>query len=157
MGVSDTEYCLILLHALPTSYEVLASTILAAGAPNTLKHTEITTRILNEEGHRSSPSGSSLNVVAKAPIKASDGKGKKQDHSQLMCHYCNKKGHIQPDCRKKKKDEADKAKKGESSSGTKAANSHVLVTKPTVEQDAFITEVPEDYEIGVAMYAAKCV
>jgi hypothetical protein len=155
MGVSDTQYCLILLHALPTSYEVLASTILAAGTPNTLKHAEITVHILNEEGRCSSPSGSSLNTAAKAPIKASGSKGKKWDHSQLMCHYCNKKGHIQPDCRKKKKDEADKAKKGESSSVTKAANSHVLVTKPTVERGAFITEVPEDYEIGVAMYAAE--
>ena len=51
MGVTDIQYCLILLHALPTSYEVLASTILASGTPATLKHAEITARILNEEGH----------------------------------------------------------------------------------------------------------
>ena len=31
MGVTDTQFCLILLHALPASYEVLASTILASG------------------------------------------------------------------------------------------------------------------------------
>ena len=72
MGVTDTQYCLILLHALPTSYEVLASTILAGGAPNTLRHTEITARIISEEARRSGPSGSSLNAAAKAPIKASD-------------------------------------------------------------------------------------
>ena len=35
MGITDTQYCLILLHALPASYEVLASTILVAGAPST--------------------------------------------------------------------------------------------------------------------------
>jgi hypothetical protein len=27
------------------------------------------------------------------------------DHSGLNCHYCGIKGHIQPDCRKKKRDE----------------------------------------------------
>jgi hypothetical protein len=27
------------------------------------------------------------------------------DHSNLSCHYCGIKGHIQPDCRKKKRDE----------------------------------------------------
>jgi hypothetical protein len=155
MGVTDTQYCLILLHALPASYEVLASTILAAGAPSTLKHAEVSAHILSEEGRCTGPSGSSLNLAAKAPIKAFGSKGKEWDHSQLTCHYCNKKGHIQPNCRKKKKDDAEKKKKEENSS--KAANSHVLVNKPTVEQGAFITEVPDDYKIGVAMYAAKCV
>src|ERR1700677_4533502 len=132
MGVTDIQYCLILLHALPTSYEVLSSTILASGTPATLKHAEITACILNEEGRRSGPSGSSLNAHARAPIKGK-GKGKKRDHSGLTCHYCNKKGHIQPDCRKKKKDEADKAKEGKSSSNTKAANAHVKVDTPSTE------------------------
>ena len=105
MGITDTQYCLILLNTLPASYEVLASTILAAGAPTTLKHTEITARILSEEARRCGPSGSSLNAAAKAPVKGK-GKGKKRDHSGLTCHYCNKVGHIKPDCRKRKKDEA---------------------------------------------------
>ena len=50
MGITDNQYCLILLHALPDSYEVLASTILASGGPDKLKHSEIIARILNEEG-----------------------------------------------------------------------------------------------------------
>ena len=37
MGVTDIQYCLILLHALPTSYEVLSSTILASGTPAMLR------------------------------------------------------------------------------------------------------------------------
>ena len=141
MGVTDIQYCLILLHALPPSYEVLASTILASGTPTTLKHAEITARILNEEGRRSGPSGSSLNAVARAPVKGS-GKGKKRDHSGLTCHYCNKKGHIKPDCRKRKKDE-EEAKKA-SSSGTKAANTHVKVDTPSTEWGASIEEVHEE-------------
>src|ERR1700742_2777276 len=147
MGITDIQYALILLHALPTSYEVLASTILAAGAPSTLKHSEIIARILNEEGRRSGSSNSSLNVAKAAPIKAA---GKKKDHSTLTCHYCNKMGHIKPDCCKKKKDEADKKKKeGASSNMNKAANTHVLVPST-----ATITEVV-DNNISVSLYAAE--
>ena len=147
MGVSDIQYCLILLHALPQSYEVVATTLLASGPASALKHSEITARILNEEGRKSGGS-SSLNA-ARAPIKS----GKKKDHSNLTCHYCNKKGHIQPDCRKKKKDEAQKKKEEESAvvttSGKKSANSHVLV--PTT---ASITEVNDD-ELDVGLYVAE--
>ena len=146
MGVTDTQYCLILLHALPPSYEVLASTILAGGMPNTLRHTEITARIISEDTRHTGPSGSSLNLASKAPIKAS-GKGKgKKDHSNLMCHYCNKKGHIKADCCKRKKDEEGKKKEEGSSSGAKATTSHIHVPSASIE---------EVNEIGVASYAAE--
>jgi len=145
MGVTDTQFCLILLHALPASYEVLASTILASGAPTTLKHSEIIARIINEEGLRS---GGSASLNKAAPIKQS-GKKKKKDHSSLTCHYCNKKGHIKPDCRKRKKDEEKKKEDSGSSgsSGSKAANTHVLV-----EAAASITEVNDDFT--AALYTA---
>src|SRR5713226_5419555 len=102
MGITDIQYCLILLNALPSSYEVVATTILALGALSMLSHTKIIARILNEEGWCSGNSAA-LNV-ARVPIK-SDGKKKRKDHSNLTCHYCNKKGHIQPDCQKKKWDD----------------------------------------------------
>src|SRR5712671_2909717 len=114
MGITDNQFCLILLHTLPDSYEVLASTILASSAPDKLKHSEIITQIINEEAHRS---GSLLNSAKVAPIKSSSNK--KKDHANLTCHYCNKKGHIKPDCRKKKKDEKDKKEK-ENALGNKA-------------------------------------
>ena len=148
MGITDIQYSLILIHALLTSYEVLASTILAAGGPSTLKHSEIIARIINEEGRRSGPSDSSLNSAKKAPIKAQK---KKKEYSDLTCHYCNKKGHIKPECRKKKKDEADKKKKEDASSGSKgdkAANSHILV-----QSTATICEV-DDNDISVSLCAA---
>jgi hypothetical protein len=50
MGVSDTQFCLILLHTLPASYKVLTSTILASGPATDLKHSEIIARVINEEG-----------------------------------------------------------------------------------------------------------
>ena len=119
MGVTDTQYCLILLNALPSSYEVVATTILASGAPSSLSHSEIIARILNEEGRRSGPSAALY--LARAPIK-SDGKKKRKDHSNLTCHYCNIKGHIQPDCRKKKQDESAAADNTEEeSSGSKSS------------------------------------
>src|SRR6202158_3666972 len=96
MGVTDVQYALLLLHALPPSYEVLVSTILASGVPSALVFAEITARILNEEGRRNGPSGSSsLHAARSPPIK---GKGRARDHPTLPCHYCQKKGHIKPDC-----------------------------------------------------------
>src|SRR5712672_1892326 len=141
MGITDNQFCLILLHALPDSYEVLASTILASRSPDQLKPSKIIAWILNEEGQRS---GSALSLnAAKAPIKSQ--KGKQQDHSNLTCHYCNKKGHIKPDCRKKKKDEKDKKDKENTSS--KAANTHVAV-----HTSASIEEINND--LHVSLYAA---
>jgi hypothetical protein len=146
MGIMDVQFCLILLNTLPASYKVLASTILASGASSALQHSEIITCILNEEGHRTSGSAF-LNMARAAPIK-SKSKGKGKDHSGLTCHYCQKKGHIKPNCCKLKKDEADGKKKEEgSSAGGKSANSHVLV-----ETTASITEVA-DNEISASLYA----
>ena len=149
MGVSDIQYSLILLNALPKSYEVVASTLLASGPASSLKYSEITARILNEEGRKSGPSAS-LNS-ARAPVKT--GKKKKKDHSNLTCHYCDRKGHIQPDCRKKKRDDAEKKRREEernAESSRTAVNSHVLI--PTT---ASVEEVNES-EIEFALYTAEC-
>ena len=82
MGITDVQFCLILLNALPTSYEVMASTILASGAPSALSHTEIIAQIINEEGCQAL-SGSLLNVARATLIKSSGGKKGKKDHSSL--------------------------------------------------------------------------
>ena len=146
-GITDSQYCLTLLNALPPSYEIVASTILASGDPANLKYSEIISRIINEEGRRAGPSAA-LNKAKAAPIR--QGGKKKKDHSNLTCHYCNKKGHIKPDCHKKKREEAEKKKKedGTATAGSKAANSHVLV--PTT---ASIMEVNDD--LTAALYAAE--
>jgi transposase InsO family protein len=97
-------------------------------------------------GDRRHAANPSLNAAQAAPIKS--GK-KKLDHSSLTCHYCQKKGHIKPNCQKKKWDEVEKKKKeeGSSASGSKSANSHVLV-----ETTASIMEVA-DNEITASLYA----
>ena len=106
--------------------------------------------IINKEGHQAS-SGSSLNAAKAAPIKSSSGKKGKKDHSGLTCHYCQKKGHIKPDCHKKKQDEVEKKTKeeGSSSGGNKSANSHILV-----ETSASIMKVA-DNEISASLYATQ--
>ena len=112
MGVSDVQYCLILLNALPSSYEVVASTLLASGPAASLKPSEIVARVLNEEGRKIGPSGS-LNAA----------RAGNQDHSNLICHYCKKQGHIQRDCRKKKRDEAkEKEENSEDGSSTDSSS-----------------------------------
>jgi len=86
MGVTETQYSLILLNALPPSYEAVATILLASSPPTSLKPSEISSRVINEEGRRAGP-GASLNAAARAPIKSSDkgkGKGKKKDHSNLV-------------------------------------------------------------------------
>jgi hypothetical protein len=122
MGVTETQYSLILLNALPSSYKIVATILLSSGPATSLKPSNISARVINEEGWQSGP-GASLNAAAHTPIKSSGkGKGKKRDHSTLTCHYCSKKGHIQPDCHKKKKDDVEKGKKdGALGSGQKAA------------------------------------
>ena len=159
MGVTDLQYSLILLNALPASYEVITTTILANASPSSLDYSEITAHILNEEGRRTGASGSSLNAARAAPIKAKD-KGKGRDHSNLTCHYCQKKGYIKPDCRKRKKDEAEQKKKegNASGSGNKAANSHQLVptTASIKEINKDLVESFDNNTIGVALYAASC-
>src|SRR6266571_1031132 len=136
MGVSDIQYCLILLNALPESYEVVATTLLASGPASDLKYSEITARILNEEGWKSGPSVS-LNA---AHI---DKKNK-----NLTCHYCNKKGHMERDCRKKKKDEAEKEEEDEDSSMSDSSDS-----KSESEKAAnALVYVPATAENGLNVY-----
>ena len=136
MGVSDTQYCFILLCALPDSYEVLTSTILTLSNCTNLHPSDVVTCIQNEEGCRNGGSAS-LNVIA--PIKGKgNGKAsssKKEKHANLTCHYCNKKWHIKPNCQKRKKDEADGKKKDkESGSSAKAVNSHIVETTASIQE-----------------------
>ena len=146
MKITDLQFCFILLKALPDSYSTVASTILAATAPDKLTPQILQERFLNEEGRRSAGSAS-LNKVA--PVK-------KGDKQKVKCHYCKKSGHKSNECRKKKRDEEEKDKdkkdKDKSSTNTpaKSVNTHTIV--PTT---ATITEIADsDEEIRVSAYSA---
>ncbi len=143
MGITDNQYALILLRALPASYEALQSILLVSGPAGTLSVEDIVAHAINEEGRRGL-NPTSLSAHNKAPVKSVAGK--KKDHSTLTCHYCQKKGHISPNCHKKKHDEKEKKKPGQASSsdGTKATNSHVH-TMASIEE-----VVSENESVGVA-------
>ena len=99
MGVSDTQYCFIILCALSDSYEMLTSTILTFDDPTNLHAGDVVTHIQNEEGCRnggSTPLNAITLIKGKGNGKASSSK--KEKHANLTCHYCNKKGHIKPNC-----------------------------------------------------------
>src|SRR6266404_2333649 len=125
MGITNNQYALILLCALPISYEALQSILLASGPAGTLSVEDIVACVINEEGCRSLNT-TSLSAHNKAPIKSTAGK--KRDRSNPTCHYCQKKGHISPNCHKKKCDEKEKKKPAQASSSdsAKATNSHGL-------------------------------
>ena len=141
MTITDLQYCFILLKALPDSYSTVASTILAASAPDKLTPKMLTDRFENEEGRRVASDPTSLNKIA--PVQKS---GDKSDKSKVKCYYCQKPGHKRNVCRKKKRDEEaedgkdkkDKDKDKSSSSG-KSVNTHIVV--PTT---ATITEIADD-------------
>ena len=152
MSITDLQYCFILLKALPESYSTVASTILAAHAPDKLTPKMLQDRFINEEGRRTDPA--SLNKIA--PVQKP---GDKSDKSKIKCYYCQKTGHKRNVCRKKKrddeeqsgKDKKDKDKdKDKSGSSGKSVNTHIVV--PTT---ATITEIADDdEEIRVSLYSA---
>jgi hypothetical protein len=144
MKITDLQFCFILIKALPESYSAVASTILATGEPKDLSPQKIQDRILNEEGRRSGASAS-LNKVA--PIKRH---GDRPDKSKVKCFYCDKPGHKRDECRKKKRDDAEKDKKekekGKTTTGTKAVNAHIST--------ATIEEIDSNDDLPVSLYAA---
>src|SRR5882762_7161357 len=75
MGITDNQYALILLHALPASYEALQSILLASGPAGTLTAEDIVACAINEEGRRGL-NPASLSAHNKAPIKSMAGKKK---------------------------------------------------------------------------------
>ena len=99
-------------------------------------------QILNEEGQQSRPSVSLNKVI---PIK------RKSDNPAYKCYYCQKAGHKANECQKKKKDAEEKDKKDKAAlvqTPSKAVNVHIIPTTAT------ISEITDDNDIQVSIYAA---
>jgi hypothetical protein len=144
MTITDLQFCFILIKSLPESYASVASTLLAIGAPADLSAQTIQARIVNEENRRKILPVASLNKVA--PVK------KKGDKAGIKCYYCQKIGHKSNECRKKKKDEADRKDKAAGAQAPgKSVNAHIVPTT------AFITEVPDtdNEDLRVSLYAVS--
>jgi len=76
----------ILINALHTSYEVLASTILASGAPTCLTTPRDYLMLLMRKD--AGPATPDLPYTAKTASINANGK----DQFNLTCHHCNRKG-----------------------------------------------------------------
>ena len=99
-------------------------------------------QILNEEGQWSRPS-TSLNKVALNK--------RKSDKPTYKCYYCQKAGHKANECQKKKKDVEEKDKKDKAApvqTPSKVVNAHIVPTT------AMISEITDDNDIWVSIYAA---
>ena len=103
LAVSDQLHALVVLGALPPSYETVQSSIIGSYADlTTIAFNDIRARILAEELRQSS-SGSINAIHCPSQNKSTNNKGKsKCDKSKDKCLWCGKTGHWADDCMAKK-------------------------------------------------------
>jgi len=122
-GITDNQYTLILLHALPASYEALQSILLASGLLEHFTAEDIVAHAINEErSPRLNPA--SLSAHNKAPINL--WQERRRITVLLPATTVKRRGtsahcHKRSAMRRRKK----KARQASSSDSTKATNSHV--------------------------------
>ena len=116
--VADKDMVMILLSSLPSEFNNLITTL------ETLKEEKLTwtyvrDRVINEYERKKDEKNETKKKNSKADQDAlfsgSGGGGNKQNkggNQKFKCHYCQKKGHFQKDCKKKLADEAEKKKAG---------------------------------------------
>jgi hypothetical protein len=99
--VSENTWIYALINGLRPEFEETRKGVLY-GRPGYDSVVAIKDSIINEEAVINNAKGKKPNDNPKD--KSSDTAFTVNDHKDKTCHYCNKKGHIQPDCRKKKAD-----------------------------------------------------
>jgi gag-polypeptide of LTR copia-type len=103
LTVSDQLHALVVLGALPASYETIQSSILGSYTDlTTVTFLDICTCILAEELYQSSSSSllNAGNNNKRTTRKGSEGKSK--DKSNDKCNWCTLKGHWEDECLMKK-------------------------------------------------------
>lgn len=99
--IEDDEVAEILLSGLPTEYDALVSNMETIGIGTTLTSEMVRSRLLQEEHRKITTSGVT-------------GDSNMAFATKKVCHYCNRPGHIKSKCFKRRRDEQNKKKKGES-------------------------------------------
>src|SRR5882762_5538115 len=88
ISITDAQFALILLLALPDSWEHMVGAFLASREISTLKPSDSRARILDEEKRRANSSLSALSV------SASNGPRR----NRPFCNHCKRPGHVQDTC-----------------------------------------------------------
>ncbi len=101
--MSENTWIFALANGLKAEFEDTRKGVLF-GRPGYDTVLEVKKSIINEEIVLATMRDTSRDKTKEAKDKDSTAFLAK-DHSNLNCHYCGTKGHIQPDCRKKKRDE----------------------------------------------------
>src|ERR1700734_1191444 len=101
--LTDAHYVLLILCSLPSSYSTLFTALLSTAGLSKVPPGDVSSRIIDEYTRRSSdPSMAAMKPHTSSHIHTSS---KKFDGE---CNYCQKRGHRERDCRKKKGDKGKK-------------------------------------------------
>ena len=134
----DWQFASILLNALPDRYHIIPDTMLAAHEVEDLSIDDVKAKIIDQEGryHSTSSSTSNYHFSSGNPKPTST---KKKARANDKCNYCQKLGHWEKECRKKKRDAKEKSNNatgaGSQDGNKEKANSRLNVVESD-ESDA---------------------
>jgi len=120
--IDDYLFAGTILTQLPELFNTVRDTLLSLKDITELKSSEVRTKILEKQVRSTQdPANNALGVTQKK------GKQGKKPPPDKPCHYCGKAGHWQAQCRKKKKDAANKpgsSNQNTGGGGTSSLNVH---------------------------------
>jgi len=102
--VADNTLALRVLIGLPAEYGMLRTVL--KNKDTKLIMSDVTAKLLQVEQRSISVGNSKPSGSVKAQAFAAAAPKRRFDKKSVVCYYCNKKGHMQPDGHKKKADEA---------------------------------------------------
>ena len=152
--VPDWQYATLILLALPDSYSHVQETFLTTGTVKDLKPDEVRSRILETEIRRKENGSSAYSLSTQTPAtgkknaatsSSSSSALSAVDKSNVECFYCNKKGHMANECRKKIRDKKKKKKKENATSGS---------AKPNAASNSALNAVASDDEYDASPLCA---
>lgn len=106
--IEDAEVAELLLSGLPQEFDALVSNLETACITNTLSSELVRTRLIQEDSRKQNFENSADTAYFT--------KNRKEQRSEIICHYCKKTGHIKSRCFKLKKEKERKNSKNEDAS-----------------------------------------
>jgi len=100
--LGDEVQALILLGSLPDSWETLVVSLSNSTKEEEMSLALVKDSILSEEARRKEQGISS----SESEVLVTEHRGKSKSRKEIVCFYCEKPGHIQKECRKWKRDQA---------------------------------------------------